>query len=100
MPLANKDVIRLIHSQRKMGDAVIPELEKINPLFGIYHKEKVLPIVDSMLRNKQYKLLPLLEEIETHYIDSLQLSKIDPDLEFALNFNSLTEYQHYLNQKK
>jgi molybdenum cofactor guanylyltransferase len=76
MPFISTELFEFLLQKINNYDAVIPVFNgKVEPLTGVYSRN-ILPIVENQIRNKKYKILSLLESINTNFIE------INPTLPF------------------
>lgn len=93
VPFFNAELAELLISNKDGFDCVIPKHDSgLEPLVGLYHKN-VLPAVDEMIKNGDYKLMNLLSKLNACYLDCNFLIKKYPRLFMNLNrpedFNSI-----------
>ena len=92
-PFISKHVYRLLYSQLKNFDAVVPVYnEKIHPLSGIYHK-RLHSNVQHQLETGQRKIRTLFDRINVNYVDQFNdISKRELEKHF-FNMNDEKQYQ-------
>ena len=64
---------------------------KIHPACAIYHKS-VLPVIETQIREKHYKLSELLVRVQTMYVN---LDESGLDRKSLVNVNTPEEYRKY-----
>lgn len=89
-PNITHDLITHLYSQlSEEDDCLIPVIDgQLHPLFGIYHK-RILPIISQQIKEENYKMQILLNNISTHYIHlssdyKEQLANINTPDDYAL----------------
>jgi len=91
VPFLNEELIRNLISSAGEFDCVIPEhASGVEPLIGLYHK-RILPVVEEMIKNGDYKLMYLLSKLNVRYLDCNSLIKMYPRL--FMNINRPEDYQ-------
>ena len=75
---------------------VFRENERIHPVCAIYHKS-VLPVIETQVREGNYKLSELLLRVNTLYAD---LEKSGLDRNSLVNVNTPEEYAKLLNSRE
>lgn len=93
VPFLNEELLELLISNKDGFDCVIPKHDSgLEPLVGLYHKN-ILPVVDEMIKNSDYKLMNLISKLNACYLDCNFLIKKYPRLFMNLNrpedFNSI-----------
>ena len=92
MPFLNKDILNYLGNYDFKEDALIPVVNgKIEPLCGIYKKSS-LKIIESMIKDKDYKLMNLLKNLNTKYLDI-------KDNDNFLNINNPEEYSELIKKE-
>lgn len=92
MPFLNKDILNYLGNYDFKEDALIPIVNgKIEPLCGIYKKSSV-KIIESMIKDKDYKLMNLLKNLNTKYLDI-------KDNDNFLNINNPEEYSELIKKE-
>ena len=92
MPFLNKDILNYLGNYDFKEDALIPVVNgKIEPLCGIYKKSS-LKIIESMIKDKDYKLMNLLKILNTKYLDI-------KDNDNFLNINNPEEYSELIKKE-
>ena len=90
VPFINRDLIQYLISQTGEFDCIIPKHDgRVEPLIGLYNQQ-IIPVVEGMIESKDYKLMRLLSEINTCYVDCTDMKKQFP-LIFT-NINSPDDY--------
>ncbi len=85
VPFINEEFIQYLISQIGQYDCIIPEHKGgVEPLIGLYNKQ-ILPIIDEMISNGDYKLMRLLSRLNTRYVDCNNLIKQFPRLFYNVN---------------
>ncbi|WP_350344149.1 molybdenum cofactor guanylyltransferase [Proteinivorax tanatarense] len=98
-PLVNRQIINIICQNKNKADAVIPELDKINPLYGLYRKKPALSLAEDILQGSDHWLMKMLKVLPTYYINQEKLKKIDPNLSFGSNINTPNDYEKWVKTK-
>lgn len=92
MPFLNKDILNYLGNYDFKEDALIPIVNgKIEPLCGIYKKSSV-KIIENMIKDKDYKLMNLLKNLNTKYLDI-------KDNDNFLNINNPEEYSKLIKKE-
>lgn len=92
MPFLNKDILNYLGNYDFKEDALIPIVNgKIEPLCGIYKKSSV-KIIENMIKDKDYKLMNLLKNLNTKYLDI-------KDNNNFLNINNPEEYSKLIKKE-
>ena len=69
MPFISIELFEFLLQKIGNYNAVIPIFNgKVEPLTGVYSRN-ILPIVENQIRNKKFKILSLLENINTNFIE-------------------------------
>ena len=85
VPFINEVFIQYLISGIGAYDCIIPiHKDGIEPLIGLYNKQ-ILPIVEEMIGQGDYKLMRLISKLNTRYIDCDSLIKQYPRLFFNVN---------------
>lgn len=91
VPFLNEKLIRNLISSTGEFDCIIPEhTSGVEPLIGLYHK-RILPIVEEMIKNGDYKLMYMLSKLNVRYLDCNSLIHKYPRL--FMNINRPEDYQ-------
>ncbi|MDQ0148576.1 molybdenum cofactor guanylyltransferase [Eubacterium multiforme] len=92
MPFLNKDILNYLGNYDFKEDALIPIVNgKIEPLCGIYKKSSV-KLIENMIKDKDYKLMNLLKNLNTKYLDI-------KDNNNFLNINNPEEYSKLIKKE-
>ncbi len=84
-PFINKELIQSLFTQIGQYDCIIPEHEGgIEPLIGLYNKQ-ILPQLEEIINQGDYKLMRLLPKLNTRYVDCNFLVRKYPRLFFNIN---------------
>lgn len=91
MPFLKKELVQYMASfiSSDFDCYVICDEKRAQPLCAIYSK-KVLPIIDEMIKNKEYKLMNLISKAKTKYIE-LKYSCFDSKV--IKNINTKEEFK-------
>lgn len=101
MPFANQKVFqqlyeRCIQEESDKYQAIVPVVEgRVQPLLAAY-RQTVIPNLTSALKNGQLKMTQWVEQLETQYVDGLELSAeagLTPDL-LQFNMNKPNDYEY------
>ncbi|MCL4543605.1 MAG: molybdenum cofactor guanylyltransferase [Chloroflexi bacterium] len=79
MPLLNGDLLRHIAACRYGYDAVVPHLDRPQPLYALYHR-RCLPLLQQQLAAGDLRLTNILAGLHVRWIDEHDLRRFDPDL--------------------
>lgn len=91
VPFINEDFLQTMVSGIGNFDCIIPEHEgKVEPLMGLYNKQ-IIPILEEMIGQGDYKLMNLLSKLNVRYLNCNNMAKKFPRL--FLNMNSPEDYQ-------
>lgn len=98
IPKIKQDTISLLLSLiRKGDDAVIPIInDRIQPLVGVYH-HSVLEKIENQLRQKKFKMMALLEQINVNYVTAEMLQH---DIESFQNINDHQDFEILVQNEK
>ncbi len=84
-PFINKELIQFLISEIGEYDCIIPEHDGgIEPLIGLYNRQ-ILPQLEKTINQGDYKLMKLLNVLNTRYVDCRLLIKKYPRLFFNIN---------------
>jgi len=90
MPSPNVNIARLILSQDREFDVVVPRTpDGLEPLFARYHK-RCLPAMKDMLDRQEFRIYDFYPQVRTRYLDTAELPA-DWQNSF-LNINTPEEY--------
>lgn len=98
IPKIKEDTISLLLSFIRQGDdAVIPVInDRIQPLVGVYHRS-VLEKIENQLRQKNLKMMALLEQINVNYATGEMLQH---DIESFQNINDHQDFERLVQNEK
>ncbi|WP_353893761.1 molybdenum cofactor guanylyltransferase [Proteinivorax hydrogeniformans] len=99
-PLVNRQITDAICQKRKQADIIVPHLDRINPLYGIYRKKSALPLAEKILQGNDHWLTGMLKTLPTHYIKREVLTQIDPELKFAKNINTPSDFNKWVGSQE
>jgi molybdopterin-guanine dinucleotide biosynthesis protein A len=89
-PFLDADLIQRLISRADHSDCIIPKHEMgVEPLAGLYRKS-ALEKVSAMIQKKDFKLIHLLSELNTSFLDCDTLVKQNPRL--FTNINRRNDY--------
>jgi molybdenum cofactor guanylyltransferase len=78
-------------------DLAIPEIDgQLHPLAAVYRKSSVLPAAESLLTEGRFRLLDLLERLQSVRVDASMMVIADPRLETLRNLNTPEDYEQAL----
>lgn len=99
MPFLNLNILSFIIKKHLEGtnsisyDATIPIYnKKQQPLCGIYRKTALPSLEEHLLKGKNSMYL-FLREINTNYIDEVEIKDIDPSGNSFININTIEDYE-------
>lgn len=99
MPFLNQELLSFICRKHfellnhSIHDATIPVYNGIvQPLCGIYRKT-VLPSLERHILESRNSLYLYLNEINTYFINELQMGEIDPSGGSFVNINTINDYE-------
>lgn len=93
MPKLSSEFVKFMISNLEEGDTcVVPQDSdgRLYPLGGIYSK-KIIPVIEEMLENKNYKLMNLVKNINGKIIN-IGNTKFDKDV--LININNYYDYDN------
>ncbi|MCL4545720.1 MAG: molybdenum cofactor guanylyltransferase [Chloroflexi bacterium] len=79
MPLLNGDILRHMVAHRYGYDAVVPHLDRPQPLYALYHR-RCLPLLQQQLAAGDLRLTDVLARLHVRWVDEHDLRRFDPDL--------------------
>jgi molybdopterin-guanine dinucleotide biosynthesis protein A len=98
VPFLEPRWIQRLVEYREGHDAVVPFVEgRLHPLAALYHRARVLPVIESMLRADRRRLIDLVESIATLVLGEPELRYVDPALQTLRNLNSPEDYARALH---
>ncbi|MBW8331435.1 MAG: molybdenum cofactor guanylyltransferase [Prolixibacteraceae bacterium] len=84
-PFINKELIQSLITQIGEFDCIIPEHDGgMEPLIGLYNR-KILPQLEEVINQGDYKLQRLVAKLNTRYLDCRPLIQKYPRLFFNIN---------------
>jgi molybdopterin-guanine dinucleotide biosynthesis protein A len=88
LPLLTSDVIEyLVNNHHRAFDATVYRFGKhVQPLVGMYDK-RILPVIDSKIQNRDYKMQSLFDEIKTQFLDKKNFER------YFFNVNTPEQYR-------
>jgi len=90
-PFLNNDFFELLISDLGDFDCIIPQHNSgVEPLAGLYNKH-ILPEIDAMIKNGDYKLMNLLAKLNIRYLDCNPL--IQKHLRLFMNLNRMEDFE-------
>ena len=98
MPFITKNSIEVLCNKvDKNTDGVVfyDNDERLYPLCAIYSK-KVIPIIEEMIKQKNYKLSYLIDK--SNFV-KINIEKTDIPLKVLSNINTLQEYDLFINNE-
>lgn len=98
MPFINKDLIKeLLLNIKQNTDAVLFSINKLLYPLGAIYSKKMIPHMEELIGNKEYKLLNLIKS--TNFIE-LPLEKTGLSDDFLKNINTTDEYAQLIKFHK
>lgn len=93
MPLLQPLFVKCLVSSLEPHEAVVPFVAgRPHPLVAVY-RTSVLAKVEHQLSSARLSMREFLAEIDVHYLDQEQLSKVDPQLQSLRNINRPEDYR-------
>ena len=91
VPFVNDELFLFLISNIGGYDCIIPTNSSgFEPLIGLYNR-RTLPVIEEMIKSRDYRLTNLLSKINTRYVDCSHLIKKYPRL--FMNINRMEDYQ-------
>ncbi len=91
MPFLNPEVIRLLISEAKGWDVVVPRLGgHLEPLHAVYSRRCLKPL-ESLLEQGGRKLIDLYPRVRVREVKEEDVRSVDPQLLSFLNINTVEE---------
>lgn len=91
VPFVNDELFLFLISNIGECDCIIPKhASGVEPLTGLYNR-KILPVIEEMITNGDFRLTGLLSRIKTLYLDCNKLVEKYPRL--FMNINRPEDYQ-------
>jgi len=89
MPFVNSDVVNLLFSLAKGCDALVPRWPdgRIEPLHAVYEREKMAGACEKAIEEGKRNIFAPLSTLQTHYLSTEAIKKIDPELKTFVNVN-------------
>jgi molybdopterin-guanine dinucleotide biosynthesis protein A len=87
MPFLNIELLRHLMKFSPGFDAVVPKVERIQPLHAVYCKS-CLDGIRTQLENNQLGVTQFLGTVNVRYVDQAECQRIDPQLLSFFNINS------------
>jgi len=89
MPFVNSDVVNLLFSLAKGYDAAVPRWPdgRIEPLHAVYERKKMAGACEKAIEEGKRNILAPLSTLQTHYVSTEAIKKIDPELKTFVNVN-------------
>lgn len=94
MPFITKDLVRYLLSyiSSDYDCIVIADEDHIHPLCAVYHK-RVLPFIEEMMSNSDYRIRDLFKKVRTRYVD---IADSRFDKKCVKNINTKEDYVQVL----
>lgn len=87
MPFLNEETIKDIICDVRGYDTVVPRTgNRLHPLYAVYSK-KCIPVLEENIKNNKLKLIDVLNELKTKYID------IKKEEKSFINVNTKEDYE-------
>jgi len=91
MPNLNMGLIRYMAGLKEKADIIIPQLSKgMEPLHAVYSNIAV-PVIKDLLEKRKFKILNLIEQMNTEYIGHLSINNFGDPLRIFFNINTLSD---------
>jgi len=91
VPFVNDELLHYLISNIGEYDCIVPKHDLgVEPLIGLYHKQ-VIPVIDDMIKVGDYKLMNLVQKLNTRFLDCSSLIKSNSRL--FMNINNPKDYQ-------
>jgi molybdopterin-guanine dinucleotide biosynthesis protein A len=87
MPFLNADLLRYMATCPRDYDALVPVLDRPQPLHAIYARTS-LPLIDHALRDGRYKVTGWFPQANIRALDRETIRSHDPDLRSCFNMNT------------
>jgi molybdenum cofactor guanylyltransferase len=89
MPFPSEEAVRLTATIAGEGyDVVIPRIRgHLEPLHAVYSK-RCLPYIERLIRESDFKILHLLDQVRVYEIPESEFVRLDPSLSFLINVNT------------
>jgi molybdopterin-guanine dinucleotide biosynthesis protein A len=87
MPFLNVTLLRYMAAQPRDYDALVPVLDRPQPLHAIYARS-CLPLIEESIRSGDYRATGWLGAANVHTIDRDTMQRFDPDLRSCFNMNT------------
>jgi molybdopterin-guanine dinucleotide biosynthesis protein A len=87
MPFLNVGLLRFMAAIPRDYDALVPVLDRPQPLHAIYARS-CLPLIDQRLRSGQYKVTGWFGDADVRTIDRAMMERYDPTLRSCFNMNT------------
>ena len=98
MPYADANIARIILSQRKGYDVVVPKTPNgLEPLFALYHKS-CMPFMKHMLEKQEFRIYDFYPHARVRYLSIQELPSNWQQL--LLNVNTPEELERIKEKKK
>ncbi|SIN86807.1 molybdopterin-guanine dinucleotide biosynthesis protein A [Singulisphaera sp. GP187] len=90
--------IKRLHELIGVNDLALPFVDGFHhPLSAVYRRATSLPAMEKLLRQNQFRLLNLMDLLQTHVVESEELRHVDPELASLRNLNTPEEYAKALS---
>lgn len=96
MPFLNIELIRYMIRLSPGFDAIVPRLERVEPLHAVYSKS-LLDAMRSCIEHNQLGVSRFLNTVHTRYVEQAECRRFDPQLLSFFNINSQEDLDHAIN---
>jgi molybdopterin-guanine dinucleotide biosynthesis protein A len=91
VPFINEELLQYLISETGDYDCVVPKHRLgVEPLIGLYRR-RILPEVEGMIEQGDYKIIRLLSQVNTRYLDCNSL--VDKYPRLFMNINRPEDYR-------
>lgn len=88
MPEVKSELFKVLMDKSEAYDAVVPVNNGfVEALAAIYNKSSVLKL-ENMQQKKQYKMIEVLKNLNTNYVDVSDLVNLHPELFWNINYST------------
>jgi len=94
LPFVGEDVLSRMMQRERTYDILVPETKnRIHPLCAIYAKT-VLPCMKKNMAERKFKVMDLLDQANTVYLDETALNKEGEPEEMFFNLNTPRDWEY------
>jgi molybdopterin-guanine dinucleotide biosynthesis protein A len=93
MPNLNTGLIRYMAGLKEKADIIIPRLSKgMEPLHAVY-SNTAIPVIKTLLEKNKFKILNLIEQMNTEFIGHLSINAFGDPLRIFSNINTISDIE-------